>query len=168
MPETLAQEKHLTFSLDGELFGLSILSVQEIIGAQKVTRVPRLPAWMRGVINLRGKVIPIVDLRAKFGLAAIPDTERTCIIVLQMPGPSGQPLITGVVVDEVSEVLPLSPDQIDPAPDFGQGVEADFIRGLGKTAGGVVMLLDIDRVLDAAEIHWVRQTAAGPDQKEED
>lgn len=150
--------KYLTFELKGEIYGLEILKVQEIIGMMGVTRVPRTPEFIRGVINLRGKVIPVVDLRLKFGLEAAQDTERTCIIVVQfMQGDLS--LIMGIIVDEVSEVVNIEGGQIEETPSFGANVDTNFILGLGKVGQKVVMLLDVDKVLSSGEAAQVDQAA---------
>lgn len=148
--------KYLTFKLGDESYGLDILRVQEIIGMMPVTRVPRTPAFVRGVINLRGRVIPVVDLRLKFEAPSAVDTELTCIVVVQL---AGQATVMGVVVDEVSEVLDLAVDQIEETPDFGAGVEAEFVRGIGKVEGHVIMLLDIALVLSGEELSVVKGLA---------
>ncbi len=137
--------KFLTFYLGGEEYGVEILRVQEIIGLLPITRVPRTPAFIRGVVNLRGKVIPIVDLRLKFGL---PQEERpeTCIIVVAIRG-----VHIGVVVDRVSEVADIPGGDIEAAPDFGASVETEYLLGIGKAQGRVRLLLDIERVLSAEE-----------------
>lgn len=142
--------KYLTFALDNEEYGLAILKVQEIIGIMKVTRVPKAPGYVRGVINLRGKVIPVVDLRLKFGMESRADTERTCIIVVQIHR-AGARVTMGIIVDDVSEVLNISTEQLEAPPSFGSSVDTEFILGMGKVAQKVVMLLDIDRVLSGAE-----------------
>jgi purine-binding chemotaxis protein CheW len=148
--------KYLTFELRGEIYGLEVLKVQEIIGIMSVTRVPRTPAFIRGVINLRGKVIPVIDLRLKFGMESRDDTERTCIIVVQ---PSAAATKMGLIVDEVSEVVNIEGGQIEDTPSFGAEVETDFILGLGKINQKVVMLLDADKVLSGGEISLVSQAA---------
>lgn len=148
--------KYLTFELGDEGFGVEIVKVQEIIGMMPVTRVPRVPAFVRGVINLRGKVIPVIDLRLKFGLEAKEDTDRTCIIVSQITR-NGHDVIMGIIVDEVSEVLDIGAEQIDESPDFGSAVHTEFILGMGKVEDHVVMLLDVDRVLSGGEIDVVNQ-----------
>ena len=147
--------KYLTFKLSAEEYGLEILKVQEIIKMMDNTRVPRTPAVVRGVINLRGKVIPVVDLRLKFGMESHDNTDKTCVIVVQVnqSGPSGSSSITmGTIVDEVSEVLDIVGSQIEPAPEFGTSVNTDFILGMGKVAKKVIMLLDIDKVLSSGEL----------------
>jgi purine-binding chemotaxis protein CheW len=139
--------KFLTFFLAGEEYGIAILKVHEIIGMMAITGVPRTPAYVRGVINLRGKVIPIVDLRLKFGMASQDQTSETCIIVVTVQG-----VEVGIVVDRVSEVLNISEKEIEPAPSFGADVNTDFILGIGKSQGKVRLLLDIDRVLTHTEV----------------
>jgi purine-binding chemotaxis protein CheW len=146
--------KYLTFNLAAEEYGLEILKVQEIIGIMSVTRVPRTPEFVRGVINLRGKIIPVVDLRLKFDLEAKEDTEKTCIIVVQVAR-ADQQVTMGIIVDEVSEVLDITAGQIEPPPEFGNAVEADFILGMGKVEQKVVMLLDVDKVLSGEEVSLV-------------
>ena len=150
--------KYLTFELEGEVYGLEILKVQEIIGMMNVTRVPRTPEFMRGVINLRGKVIPVIDLRLKFALSAKEDTDRTCIIVVQVTHDTRQ-VTMGLIVDEVSEVQTIVESQIEPPPSFGASVDTDFILGMGKLGEKVVMLLDADKVLSGGEISQVRDAA---------
>jgi len=134
--------KFLTFFLRGEEYGLEILKVQEIIGMLAVTPVPRTPEFICGVINLRGKVHPIVDLRLKFGMESVAHTEETCIIVVQAQG-----LQIGIVVDKVSEVLDIAGEDIEDPPSFGTEVNTDYILGIGKSEGRIKLLLDIDRVL---------------------
>lgn len=143
--------KYLTFKLGEEVYGIEILRVHEIIGMMKVTPIPNTPMDVRGVINLRGKVIAVIDLRAKFGLEQQEDTERTCIAVLQV-GNCSTKYIIGVVVDSVCEVLDIDAANIEPAPSFGKHVNTDFIIGLAKTDDGVVTLLDINSVLSASDV----------------
>ena len=138
--------KYLTFFLAGEEYGLEILKVSEIIGMQPVTRVPRMPEFVRGVINLRGKVIPITDLRRKFGMD-VEGQADSCIIVVQMLG-----VQTGIVVDSVSEVVAIAEADIEDAPSFGAGIHTEFLLGIGKTGGRVKLLLDIDKVLATSEL----------------
>jgi purine-binding chemotaxis protein CheW len=142
--------KYLTFSVAGEEYGISILRVKEIIGMMPVTMVPRTPHFIKGVINLRGKVIPVVDLRAKFGIETAGYTERTCIVVVEIAGQSG-PLLMGIVVDSVSEVLNIKNNDIEETPAFGAQLDTDYILGMAKMNGGVKILLDISRVLVADE-----------------
>ncbi len=143
--------KYLTFYLGDEGYGLEILKVQEIIGLQTITKMPGTPGYVKGVINLRGKVIPVVDLRLKFGMEQQETTRKTCIIVVQVQrGDAG--LIIGIMVDEVSEVLNISEDQIEAAPAMGTQVDTHFILGMAKTEDAVKILLDIDQVLSAEEM----------------
>lgn len=151
--------KYLTFQLGEESYGLEIMKAQEIIGMMRVTKVPRMPDFVRGVINLRGRVIPVIDLRRKFGLEPKPDTDRTCIIVCQVAR-DGQQVTVGLIVDEVSEVLDIREDQIDPAPDFGGVVDTSFLLGIGKVGPRVIMLLDADKVFSAAEVAAVAHVRA--------
>jgi purine-binding chemotaxis protein CheW len=143
--------KYLTFTLAGEEYGIGILKVKEIIGLMPITTVPRTPEFVKGVINLRGKVIPVVDLRRKFGMEEIPYTERTCIIVVEIAGQTG-PVLIGVVVDSVSEVLKIKDHDIEETPTFGVRLNTDYILGMAKMSGGVKILLDIDKVLGGEEI----------------
>ena len=149
--------KFLTFLMAKEKYGLEILKVREIIGIMDVTPVPTTPAFVRGVINLRGKVIPVVDLRLKFGMQAKEDTQRTCIIVVHLAR-AAQEMIMGIIVDEVSEVLDIDQDQIEPHPSFGADIRTDFILGMGKVNERVVTMLDIDRVLSEREIVLVEDS----------
>jgi purine-binding chemotaxis protein CheW len=148
--------KYLTFLLGEEEFGLEILKVQEIIQMQKVTRVPRAPEFIRGVINLRGQVIPVVELRKKFGMIPQQDTEKTCIIVvmIQMRERS---VTMGIIIDEVKEVLDIEANCIEEAPSFGNSIDTSFIMGIGKVGDNVKMLLDIDTVLSTDEMERVAQ-----------
>jgi purine-binding chemotaxis protein CheW len=157
---TLAKPgKYLSFVLGREEYGLEILKVQEIIGIMEVTRVPRTPAYVRGVINLRGRVIPVVDLRTKFKMPVIEDTEKTCVIVVQVTQ-DDLTVTMGVIVDEVSEVLSFTQEQIEPAPSFGGGMdEVEFITGMGKLGKKVLILLDADRVLRGEELAEVALAA---------
>lgn len=142
--------KYLTFALGKEEYGLEILKVREIIGYMDITAVPRTPSYVKGVINLRGQVISVVDLRAKFSMEAAEKTDETCIIVVEIKS-GGRKLSTGIIVDRVSEVLDISADKIEDPPTFDGGVNTDFILGMGKIGESVKILLDIDRVLSNAE-----------------
>jgi purine-binding chemotaxis protein CheW len=138
--------KYLTFVLNGEGYGLEILKVREINGMMSITAVPRMPDYMKGVINLRGKVIPVIDLRLKFGLESLENTSETCIIVVDVAG-----ILMGVVVDQVSEVLDIRSEDIEGAPKIGVNIDTSFILGMGKAKGSVKILLDIDKVLSDAD-----------------
>jgi len=143
--------KYLTFVLANEEFGLEILKVREIIGYMDITSVPQTPDYVKGVINLRGQVIPVVDLRLKFGMESIDITEQTCIIVVEITQATHQ-LQTGIVVDMVSEVLDIAASDIEDSPQFGSSVDTDFILGMGKIGDSVKMLLDIDKVLASDDL----------------
>jgi purine-binding chemotaxis protein CheW len=144
--------KYLTFQLANEEFGIRVLKVREIMGLQEVTAVPQTPAHIKGVINLRGKVVPVVDLRMKFGVATAEYTQRTCIIVTQVQGESG-PVLIGIIVDGVSEVLNLNSSEIEDTPDFGEEVGSQYLLGMAKVKGKVKILLDIDKVLSTQDLH---------------
>ncbi len=143
--------KYLTFKLADEEYGLEILKVQEIIQMQEVTSVPKTPDFVRGVINLRGKVIPVVELKKKFGMDSSEDTDKTCIIVVQI-GEGDTTMTVGVIIDAVSEVLDIGSNNIQETPSFGSDVNTDFILGIGKIGDNVKMLLDIDKVLSSADV----------------
>jgi purine-binding chemotaxis protein CheW len=142
--------KYLTFHLGQEEFGIRVLKVREIMGIQDITAVPHTPNYVRGVINLRGKVVPVVDLRLKFDLPELAYTQRTCIIVVQIQGEIG-PMMMGAIVDGVSEVLNLGAAEIEDTPDFGANLSTPHILGMAKMKGKVKILLDIDRVLTSQE-----------------
>jgi purine-binding chemotaxis protein CheW len=143
--------KYLTFALGSEEYGLEILKVREIIGYMEITAVPQTPLYVKGVINLRGQVIPVIDLRAKFGMETAKVTDETCIIVVEIHQ-DGCKFSTGIVVDHVQEVLDIDGENIEEAPQFGSTVNTDFILGMGKVAESVKILLDIDKVLGNCEL----------------
>jgi purine-binding chemotaxis protein CheW len=149
------QGKYLTFALADEEYGLEILKVREINGYMDITPMPQTPAYVKGVINLRGQVIPVIDLRAKFGMEPKEVTEQTCIIVVEVTR-NGQKADTGIVVDRVQEVIYIAGDQIQETPEFGATVNTDFILGLGKVGKTVKILLDIDRVLSDTDLSGVK------------
>jgi len=138
--------KYLTFALAQEEYGLEILKVREIIGYIDVTAVPQTPHYVKGVINLRGQVIPVIELRAKFGMETTDVTDETCIIVVEI-NQAGRQFSTGIVVDRVQEVLDIAGNSIEDAPQFGGSVDTNFILGMGKVGDSVKILLDIDMVL---------------------
>ena len=150
--------KYLTFTLANEEYGIGILKIKEIIGMMPVTPVPQTPEFVKGVINLRGKVIPVIDLRLRFAMEAIDYTERTCIIVVEIAGQAGTVLI-GIVVDAVSEVLNVKVEEIEETPTFGAKFDTDYILGMAKIEGKVKILLDIDRVLTDSEIALLEKAA---------
>ena len=143
--------KYLTFTLGDEEYGISILKIKEIIGMMPITSVPQTPEFVKGVINLRGKVIPVVDLRIRFGMQSIDYTERTCIIVVEIAASTNNVLM-GCVVDAVSEVLNIKSEETEDTPRFGSRLKTDYILGMAKMEGGVKILLDIDEVLSAEEV----------------
>lgn len=144
--------KYLTFMLGKEEFGVGVLKVREIMGLRDITAVPQTPPYMKGVIDLRGKVTPVIDLRLKFGLSGVDYTARTCIIVVQVKNGTAS-LLMGVIVDEVSEVIAVAGGDIEDTPDFGVRVATGHILGMVKARGKVKILLDIDAVLTSQEIH---------------
>jgi purine-binding chemotaxis protein CheW len=148
---SIREGKYLTFALGNEEFGLEILKVREIIGYVDVTAVPQTPHFVKGVINLRGQVIPVVDLRAKFEMETAEVTEQTCIIVVEIAQGQGA-FNTGIVVDRVQEVLDIAEGDIEDAPPFGGAVATDFILGMGKIGESVKILLDIDAVLGTTNL----------------
>lgn len=139
--------KYLTFHLAGEEYGLEILRVREIIGLMEITAIPRTPSHIKGVINLRGKVIPVIDLRLKFEMPQAERTEQTCIIVVDVGD-----VEMGIIVDKVSEVLDIAAEQIEDPPSFGACVDTQFILGMGKASSKVTILLDISRVLTGEDL----------------
>lgn len=143
--------KFLIFKLGAEEYGLEILKVSEIIGLMGVTKVPKTPNFIRGIINLRGKIIPAFDLRAKFGMELKKDTDETCVIVIEVALEEGT-VSMGIQVDAVSEVLDINKDEIEDTPDFGGYLDANFILGIGKIKNEVKILLDIDMVLTAVDV----------------
>lgn len=148
---TVKTGKYLTFFLDKEEYGIGILKVKEIIGMMSITSVPRTPEYVKGVINLRGKVIPVIDLRSKFNMQCIKYSERTCIIVVEIDSELST-LLIGIVVDAVSEVLNIKEEEIEDTPTFGTNLNTEYILGLAKMEGGVKILLNIDKVLSNQEI----------------
>ncbi|MBI4719461.1 MAG: purine-binding chemotaxis protein CheW [Planctomycetes bacterium] len=147
--------KYLTFLLDDEEHGLEILKVREIIGIMDITRVPQTPDFVRGVINLRGKVIPVIDLRLKFGLQPAEYNDQTCIIVVDVG------LLMGIIVDTVQEVHDIPASNIEPPPQLGAHVDTSFILGMGKVKDDVKILLDIDKVLTGEELVQVQAAVSG-------
>jgi purine-binding chemotaxis protein CheW len=150
--------KYLTFSMADEEYGIGILKIKEIIGMMPITTVPRTPEFVKGVINLRGKVIPIMDLRLRFKMAAMDYTDRTCIIVVEIEGQAGTIQI-GAVVDSVSEVLSVGGNDIEETPSFGTKLDTEYILGMATMEGGVKILLDIDKVLNDEEIAALEKAA---------
>jgi purine-binding chemotaxis protein CheW len=151
--------KYLAFHLGKEEFAIRVLKVREIMGVLEITAVPQMPEYVKGVINLRGKVIPVVDLRRKFGLPGVDYNQKTCIIVVQVRGESGG-MMMGIVVDGVSEVVNLGSSDIEDTPDFGGGGKVPYLLGMAKSKGKVRILLDIDQVLGAGELQGLESVLA--------
>ena len=150
-PQTTAEAtgavgQYLTFSLMGEEYAVGLLQVQEILEYAAVTRVPKLPAWVRGAINLRGRVVPVVDLAVRFGLAPLTVSPRTCIVILEVAAEGGRTVV-GVLVDSVSQVIDIRPEEIEPAPSFGTRVRAHDLLGVAPMGKKFALILDVDRVL---------------------
>jgi len=152
--------KYLTFILGGESYAIPVLKVREIIRLTSITTVPHMPDYIRGVINLRGKIIPVMDLRLRFGFTGAASTEQNCIVVVQVKNPSGQTTAMGLVVDAVEEVAQLAAADIEETPDFGAQVDTEYILGMAKIKGAVKALLDIDRVIGG---DTVARLASTPD-----
>jgi len=148
--------KYLTVVLESEAYGLNVLKIREIIRLQKITPVPQMPEFVKGVINLRGRVIPVVDLRVKFGLKA-EFTERTCIVVVQVKMPTDQVVQMGLIVDSVEEVVSLTDAEIEPTPEFGAKIDTTYLLGMAKVKGQVKTLLDIDRVVSPETMQVIAQ-----------
>ncbi|CAK0753463.1 purine-binding chemotaxis protein CheW [Gammaproteobacteria bacterium] len=157
--EDSEQHQFLTFSVAGEAYAIGILNIKEIIKFTQVTPVPLLPTFIRGVINLRGEVVPVIDLAARFGHPLVSQTRSTCVVILDLITES-EHLSVGVLVESVSEVVEIPPQNIGPAPAFGAKIRTDFIEGMGKLESGFVILLDIAKVFSMDEIAALAQ--AGP------
>ena len=152
--------RYLTFRLGNESYGIGVLAVQEIIRITAITPVPQLPDHLRGVINLRGRIIPVVDLRRRFGLPADTDGERACIVVVQIRTATRGIVPMGLAVDAVEEVLTIAAGEIEPPPEFGCAVDISFLRGLARVRGAVKAILDIDRVLTGEQPDAATSVAA--------
>ena len=155
---TMNQEEnhqYLTFKLDDEVFAVGIDKVREVLDYTSVTKVPQTPDFMRGVINLRGSVVPVVDMRLKFGMAKTEKTVNTCIIIVEI-NLEGETTVLGALADSVQEVLDLEPHQIEPAPKIGTKLRTDFIRGMGKRDEQFIIILDIDKVFSSEELAAVQ------------
>lgn len=151
--------QYLTFKLSEEIFALDVAQVREILDFTTITKIPRTPEFMRGVINLRGSVVPVVDMRLKFGLTQTERTVNTCIVVVEI-SIDDDTTVLGALVDSVQEVFELEPAQIEPAPRIGTRVRTEFIKGMGKRDGDFIMILDIDKVFSAEELSLVNQQGA--------
>ena len=151
VPGITETTQYLTFKLDDEVFALDVAKVREILDFTTVTKVPQTPDFMRGVINLRGSVVPVIDMRLKFGMSMTEKTVNTCIVVVEI-SLGTETTILGALADSVQEVVDMEPDQIEPAPKIGTKLNTDFIRGMGKREGKFVMILDIDKVFTTEEL----------------
>ena len=161
MSDDITGAQYLTFSLDREQFAVDIGSVREVLEFSAATKVPRTPDFMRGVINLRGSVVPVIDLRLKLGLSRTENTIDTCVIIIEVDA-GGEKLVLGALADSVQEVIELDPKSIQPPPRMGTRVNIDFIRGIGKRDEQFIMLLDISRVLTDVEMRAVGLNATEP------
>ncbi len=151
--------KYLTFCLGVEEYGLEILSVREIIGLIDITPLPRTPEYVKGVVNLRGKIIPVIDLRAKFALPEVEHTQETCIIVVEVTAEEdGEQFDMGLLVDSVQEVLDIASNAIEPTPSFGCSIPLNYIKGIGKVKDKVVILLNIDNVMMSSDLSQIQNT----------
>ena len=150
----VANAKYLTFALGRESYAIPVLKVREIIKLAPITAVPQMPDYIKGMFNLRGKIIPVVDLRLKFGLPHDQDTDRTCIIVVQVLGAKGVQMQTGLIVDGVEEVANITSAEIEETPDFGTQIDTSYIIGMAKVKGLVKTLLDIDRVVGIRDVEF--------------
>lgn len=162
-PAELTQQElqqYLTFMLGGETFAIGILSIKEIIEYGQLTEVPRMPQFIRGVINLRGAVVPVIDLSARFGKPAASVSRRTCVVIIEVEF-EGEQHVVGVMVDAVNEVLEIPADQVEPAPNFGANIRADFIQGMGKVEGKFVIILNVNHVLSLDEMSTLAGIGAG-------
>lgn len=151
METVMETTQYLTFKLDEEVFALDVAKVREILEESNITKVPQTPDFMRGVINLRGSVVPVIDLRLKFGMSRTEKTVNTCIIVVEVQL-DDEVIILGALADSVQEVIEMEPEQIEAAPHIGSRLNTDFIKGMGKVDGRFVMILDIDRVFSNVEL----------------
>jgi purine-binding chemotaxis protein CheW len=158
--EIIETTQYLTFKLDEEIFALDIAKVREVLDYTTVTKVPRTPEFMRGVINLRGSVVPVVDMRLKFGMTKTDKTVNTCIIIVEITL-AGETVVLGALADAVHEVIELEPGQIEPAPKIGTRLKTDFIRGMGKRVEHFIIILDIDRVFSSDELSLVQEVEMG-------
>ncbi len=148
---------YLTFTLDDELFAVEVSKVREVLDYTEITKIPKTPEFMRGVINLRGSVVPVIDLRLKFGMTKTEVKVNTCIIVLEV-NMEAETVILGALADSVQEVFDLEPDQIEPAPKFGTKFKEEFLKGMGKKDDKFIIILDIDKVFTNDEIIMIQDT----------
>jgi purine-binding chemotaxis protein CheW len=150
--------QYLTFRLDEEGFALDVAKVREILDFTTITRVPQTPSFMKGVINLRGSVVPVIDMRLKFGMTETEKTVNTCIVVVEVEF-DNESIILGALADSVQEVVEMEPNQIEPAPRIGTRLNTDFIKGMGKRGDNFIMILDIDKIFTSDEIRMAQEAA---------
>jgi len=160
LTEIIETTQYLTYKLENEIFALDISKVREVLDFTRVTKVPRTPDFMRGVINLRGSVVPVVDMRLKFGMTKTEQTVNTCIIIVEI-ALDGDTTVLGALADSVQEVIELEPSQIEPAPKIGTRLKTEFIRGMGKRNDNFIIILDIDRVFSTDELGIVQDVSEG-------
>ncbi len=160
-PQAIGEQQYLTFLLGGEMFAIEILNVREIIEYGALTTVPMMPAFIRGVINLRGAVVPVIDLSVRFSRAPVEVTRRTCIIIIEIDN-AGERQDIGVVVDSVSEVLDIPGNMIEPPPSFGARIRTDFIQGMGKVNERFVIILNVHNVLSVEEMSTLSDIGRHP------
>ena len=153
--------QYLTFTLEGEHYALSVLKVREVLEYTRITKIPRTADFMKGVINLRGTGVPVIDLRTKFGMREVAPTKETSIIVMEVEGTDGS-VILGALADSVQEVIELEPSQIESAPRFGTKLATDFILGMGKKDGAFIIILDIDKIFSTNEVNLLNKLEAEP------
>ncbi len=163
MDESMTETtQYLTFKLEDEVYATTISQVREVLEYSKVTKVPRTPDYMRGVINLRGRVVPVLDLKLRFGMNRTEQTVNTCVIIVEVDM-DGETMIIGALADSVQEVIELDASLIEPPPKIGTKLNTDFIRGMGKRDDKFIIILDIDRVFSAENLGAVRATMAEPE-----
>lgn len=158
--EITETRQYLTFKLGDEVFATDVAKVREVLDFTTITKIPRTPDFMSGVINLRGNVVPVVDLRLCFEMSKTEKTVNTCVVVVEMLL-EGEPTVIGALADSVEEVIDLEPEHIEPAPKIGTQIRTDFIKGMGKRDSQFIMILDIDRIFSAEELSAVRNTEVG-------
>ena len=163
LSQRISSDKHLIFSLGFEEFGIQVFHVKEIIGMQEVTAIPKMPAHVKGVINLRGQVIPVIDLSLKFAFPSREYTHKTCIIIVRNQTPSGERLV-GAIADGVTEVLTISANDIEQSPDFGSGAPVPYLLGMAKVRDKVKLILDVDQVFSADALMKLEQQSLACDQ----
>jgi purine-binding chemotaxis protein CheW len=153
-------QRYLTFRLADETYAVRVLGVQEILQLPPITWIPQLPAHLRGVLNLRGRIIPVIDMRQRFGLTSVEDNSRTCVVVVQIESARRGKLHMGLVVDAVEEVVQIPDEEIAATPEFGGAVDTAFLLGIAKIKGSVTALLDLDRVLTSEQLDATAAVAA--------